>query len=322
MTDTATDGSDSTAITQAIIELLTQPTDPDLAEAQALMARRIATSAAITPSRIPAPGSITVVGGYLNLLERAGEDVLRLQAIAGALGLAGPLDLRYQTAGPALFFTTRSNLRVTAEAQQAAPTHIEIRSDFALAWDAMASVLAARGLELPVLRTSVPLPDFGQPVPTDLLEVVGRSLTLVPGLALTDPATDTFVIVENADGDPEVHLRQVTTDTPDAGSVAEVTVSAQTCDASSCSLSDVTLHLEHLGPHMAAAGWFPTALAAPTSLGDDGGYTRWRNVTGLVAGETTLGDELGRLYAPDRVAASALRDHLAWRWDGTTFAAV
>jgi hypothetical protein len=48
---------------------------------------------------------------------------------------------------------------------------------------------------------------------------------------------------------------------------------------------------------------------------------RFVNQTGLVAGETTLGQELSLLYTPATIARSAFSAFAAWVWDGTTFAA-
>jgi hypothetical protein len=318
MPDTTTNYSDK--IVDTIVELLKEPKNPELEDAQALIARRVATSAALTPSRIPAAANITIVGGYLNLLERAGEDVLRLQAIAGALGLAGPMDLRYQAGGPTLYFTTRETLRVTGSAQAAAPTHFQIRSDFVATFDTMLSRLRSRGCELPILSTNSPLPAHGTVPPDDVLPIIGRSLKLVPGLALKDATTDTFIVADAGSGATSLYARQVTTEASDAASLSNITIDVFTCDATSCTAATATVKVEELAPLFAAAGWFPTAISAPTSLSATGGYTDWRNVTGLVAGETTLGDELRKLFTPMEIAGSALRDRTNRVWDGTTFA--
>ena len=46
---------------------------------------------------------------------------------------------------------------------------------------------------------------------------------------------------------------------------------------------------------------------------------RFVNLTGLVAGETTLGAELALLYTPAAIGRSALAPVLHWRWNGATF---
>ena len=48
---------------------------------------------------------------------------------------------------------------------------------------------------------------------------------------------------------------------------------------------------------------------------------RFVNLTGLVAGETTLGAELALLYTPAAIARSALAPFSGWIWNGSAFAA-
>ncbi len=119
-----------------------------------------------------------------------------------------------------------------------------------------------------------------------------------------------------------VLARQLDAAAPDAGSVADAAWSLWTCDTSACTQQDVTGKYVELEPVLAAAGWHrPGTLPAPTSLIDAGGWHRWINGTGLVAGVTTAGDELRLLYSPGELSASAVRERLDWVWDGTTFVA-
>lgn len=72
---------------------------------------------------------------------------------------------------------------------------------------------------------------------------------------------------------------------------------------------------------MIAAGWYhPQPLAEPQSVSDRGDLTAFVNTTGLVAGETTLGDELRLLYTPAQIARSALAGLVGHVWDGARFA--
>jgi len=50
-----------------------------------------------------------------------------------------------------------------------------------------------------------------------------------------------------------------------------------------------------------------------------GSLPRLVNVTGLVRGQTLLGDELLLLYPRPVVMASALAGMLSWVWNGTAF---
>lgn len=313
-----TDATDT--ITETIVSLLKEPDDPALLEAQALLARRIASSAAIAPIRVPEPQNITEMGGYLNLLERAGEDTTRLQAISAALGLAGPLDTPLHAGGPDLGFTKLDNLRVTDAAMAAAPAEIELRTDFAGPLKTALDGLRVRGFELPLLNPRVPLPatDAAVPDAMGMMALLGRSLRLVPSLALTDPTVDGLLVVDGAAA-IEVHLRQVDTAAAQAGAVADVALDVFTCDATSCNQANTTVKAEPLAPALAVAGWFPGPRSAPTTLTDAGEWTHFINATGLVIGESTFGEELARLYPGHVIAASAARHVLPAVWDGSAF---
>jgi len=322
MSDTSdtTTGTTTEEITNTILSLLNRPDDPALLEAQALLARRIASSAAIAPVRVPAPQNITEMGGYLNLLERAGEETTRLQAVSAALGLAGPLDAPHQPGGPDIGFTRLDGLRVTEAAQAVAPAQIEVRMDFAGPLKTAVDGLAARGFELPLLNPRVPLPAFDAAVPdaAAMMALLGRSLRIAPSVALSDPAVDSVLVVNGASG-IEVHLRQVIPTTTQAGDVAQATLDVFTCDGSSCTSADTDLLAEPLAPALAVAGWFPGPRSVPTTLSEPGDWTLFFNATGLIIGESTFGDELARLHPGHLIAASSARHALPAVWDGIAF---
>jgi hypothetical protein len=181
------------------------------------------------------------------------------------------------------------------------------------------------GARLPVLSALQPLPPVahGTPAPDDLLPHLGRVLELVPGAALIDPATDPLALGQDDGAGPNVVVaRQVDATAPDAGSVPSGPWSFWTCDAAACTQASTTGAYVPLAPVLNAAGWYqPDALPAPTSLADQGGWHRWANTTGLVAGVSTVGDELRLLYGPGELSASSLRERLDWVWDGAAFVA-
>ena len=72
-------------------------------------------------------------------------------------------------------------------------------------------------------------------------------------------------------------------------------------------------------PILATVGWHHPVPTAPISLGEQGRCDRFTNVAGLIAGETTLGDELRQLVTEADILASALRTRVDHRWDGTAF---
>ncbi|HEX9072017.1 MAG TPA: hypothetical protein VF852_08720, partial [Pseudolabrys sp.] len=68
------------------------------------------------------------------------------------------------------------------------------------------------------------------------------------------------------------------------------------------------------------AGWYPSQpFQAPASLISQGSLPRLVNQTGLLRGQTRLGDELRLLYPPATIMASALAEMMSWIWNGTTF---
>ena len=72
---------------QYLMEFLKQETSEEAIKIRNLMMKRIATEGSVTASRIPAPKNITELGGYINLLTSLGEDEMRRQTIAAALGV-------------------------------------------------------------------------------------------------------------------------------------------------------------------------------------------------------------------------------------------
>jgi hypothetical protein len=79
--------------------------------------------------------------------------------------------------------------------------------------------------------------------------------------------------------------------------------------------------LVKVAPLLAGAGFYPTAPFPVPASPTDIAWTRLSNLTGLVAGKTTLGDELALLYTPSLIAASAFAPALGYTWTGTNFVA-
>lgn len=308
----------------ALTKILESSISPDMLEAQQIILRRLALSGDLFPSRIPPPLNITEVGGYINLV--SSDLVLSAQVLASALGVAGPNPSPgFEAVLPPLYYVTVANDRPEGAAQAATPVSVSVRSDFAAAFKAAVAALHAVGATLPVLAASRPLPPvaLGVEPPTDLLPLLGRALELVPGVALVDPTTDPLAVGQDAGAGPQVVVaRQLDASAPDAGTVAAGPWSLWTCAASSCTQSSVTDAFAPLAPLLNAAGWYQaTPLAAPTSLGNPGTWHRWTNTTGLVAGVSTIGDELRLLYGAGQISASSIRERLDWVWDGTAYVA-
>lgn len=308
----------------ALTKILESSISPEMLEAQQVILRRLALSGDLFPSRVPPPLNITQVGGYLNLIER--DQVLRAQVLASALGVAGPNPMPgWEAILPPLYFTARTNDRPDGPAQAATPIQFRIRNDFAEGMDAALAAIHARGATLPILWSSRPLPPANPGVapPSDLLPYLGRALALVPGAALVAPATDPLAVGQAGGAGPQlVVARQLDATAPDAGLVVAAAWSLWTCTAASCSQGSLNAAFLEIGPLLNGAGWYQaTPLAAPTSLGAPGEWAHWTNITGLVPGVSTVGDELQLLYSIGAIAASTLRERLDWVWDGTTFVA-
>jgi hypothetical protein len=302
-----TDNTD-TALTNALISLLTAPSNAMMEQARTLLAQRLALTGGIVPSRIPAPLNITEIGGYLNLLEDANQPELRLAAI---------------TAAPPLLLSARSNRADDAALDAAVPRSYRVRSDFAASFDAAMQSIEDRGGDVQWLDLPLQLPAFqpGATLPADVMPFLGRAMTIVPGSALRDPATDRIALGSLVATDPPVLIARVTDPSaPQAGTITAQAWTVWTCNATACAQAAATDAWFEVAPLLGAAGWAATApQQPPTSNAAAGNVFRFVNTTGLVAGTTTLRDELALLWPAEQINASALRDIATRVWNGSEF---
>jgi hypothetical protein len=330
--DTDTTGTEATdqafaGVMDALVELMRAGARPDVLEAQRLLLQRLANQGDVFPSRIPLPRNITEVGGYLNLLERAGQFDMRLSAVAGALGVAGPAAAAGSLTGAVpVGLVDVVNDRPAGPVQPSIPPLLTMRADFHAPFLVARQVLHASGCLLPLRAPRATLP-ASQPgaTPTGLdasavLATLGRTLEVFPDTVLIDPAVDALAIAraETPATDP---FRLVANELDGGTLVTEASWVAKR--ASSSTIVDdppAPRRFLDVAPIMQAAGWVhPEPLAAPASRTDRGTLVRFVNLTGLVAGESTLGAELELLYTPAAIGRSAFAPVLEWRWDGTTF---
>jgi len=321
---TADDALTTTLATQ-IAGILGTTTNPAIERARALIAERLAALGGVVPSRIPSPLNITEIGGYLNLLESAGEIGMRTNAIASALGIAGPLPMDLASAGPALFFATRSNVHDDATLDAPAPLTYTVRSDFAPAFDTAMQSFEQAGCDLQWLDCCpISLPPYatGGAPPADLISFTGRVMQLVPGCALRNASTDRYVLGGLAAGDPPHPFARVT----DAGAVGAAAVpvtalQAWQCTGASCLQVAANAQFVAVPAILGTAGWLPeSTITLPSTRPSVGNGFRFINIGGLVAGVTTLKDELSKLFSPAEMNSSSLRDALARVWNGSDFA--
>lgn len=315
------------SVAEALSEILRNSSSPEILQAQQLLLQRLALQGDVFSSRIPQPKNITEVGGYMNLLAHLGETEVRSQALAAALGVAGPNPMPgLHPVRGVLFDVPRSNDRPPGDAQASIPVQVLVRNDFAAAFDAALATIHDAGCLLPLLGFAPaglpPLTPGSSGPPDDPLLHLGRVMRLMPTTALRDPDADPLALA-TADGEStlQVVARQIDAGAPDAASVATASWGAWSCDATSCSESTDDRKYLALTPILNAAGWYQEEPGPPVSLADAGGWWRWTNTTGLVPGETRYGDELLQRFSPQQIAASSLRNALDHVWNGETFAA-
>ncbi len=318
---------DPTLTAQAVGTLLSviqSSNSPDAAAAQSILLRRLALQGDVVSSRIPAPRNITEIGGYLNILETLGETTMREQALAGVLGVAGPIPSLTTLQPQPLSMVSLTNDRPPGAAQASLPLSVQVRSDFVLGLQGALTQLHAENAAMPFAGpTSLMLPAGGPgtALPADPLLHLGRVLTLAPSAALQAPATDTLVLARKAGsvGAFDIMARVLS-----PGGVAVPPDNYEALQIAGAAVNKVPLNntsLVLLAPLLAGAGFYPASpLPAPVSATDIA-WTRLSNITGLIAGTTTLGDELALLYTPSLIAASAYASSLGFVWDGTKFAA-
>ena len=86
----------SSTIEAVVLKLLEQESSDEILELKKAILRRIASETEIVPPRVPAPQSITEIGGYINLLRKSGrkdkngDEQMLLQFLASTLGLPRP----------------------------------------------------------------------------------------------------------------------------------------------------------------------------------------------------------------------------------------
>lgn len=331
MADTVTTPVDPTfdGLMGALVELIRSGVRPDVLEAQRLLLQRLANQGDVFPARIPVPRNITEIGGYLNLLELAGQQDIRSSAVASALGIAGPAPAGEALAGAVpVGFVDVANDRPAGAAQASIPPLLSIRADFHAPLMTALAALHAAGCQLPLRAPRAVLPATlpgATPTALDLDAVfaaLGRTLDIFPGTVLVDPALDALAIarLETPATDP---VRLVARELDGGTLVPEASwVAMRASTTTAVNDAPALRRYFEVAPLLSAAGWnHPTPIALPTTLTSRGTLVRFINVTGLIAGETTLGDELHLLYTPAAVARSAFAALTGMVWDGAQFIA-
>jgi hypothetical protein len=309
-------------IEEALASVIRASASPEVQEAQVLLLRRLALEGSVFPTRIPAPKNITELGGYLNLLEGAGEGALRTSALASALGLASPASLSWQDIPPSIGLGTVVNDSALANPSLNLPMSIPLRADFALLWNtAVAPKLAAAGARLPLWAAPLRLPQTtpGAAAP-DVMALLGRVIWIAPSAALTDPDRD-VVLVGHAITEPANALRVMLKVNVASGAAPIDWVSLVWDDTANVALS------REVGPKMLmpidsftnAAGFTSQSAPSIPNSRHELSWGRLTNTSGLLAGVSQLGDELAAVWPQRQIERSAFAKHLDRTWSGTAF---
>lgn len=309
--------TDSSQLLAAVLNTLQAATSPDVLQAQSIILRRIALEGDVVGSRINAPATPSEVGMYLNYLTTLNETVIRQQALAGALGVAGPNPpLGWISNTMPLSFITLTN-DIPAGQWPGIPLTVTVRSDFAPFLQTQLANLHNLGCLLPMQVQPIYLPPSapGAVPPADPLPHLGRALDLFAGAALNDPATDALVVAQSGAG---IQIMANTTNTA-AVPPAAFTAFQWNSGSNTMSTTPITASLVAVAPLLQAAGFFPASTSAPT-VPFPAPWAHFTNITGLIPGVTKLGDELSLLYNWSAIMTSVFANSLAWTWNGTQFA--
>ena len=275
----------------------------------------------MVPSRVPPPRNITEIGGYLNLLGTLGQTDMRTQVLAGILGVAGPNPALGWSMATTLTLVPLPNDRPAGPAQASLPVTVPVRSDFIGPLKAALQTFHDVGGMFPFAGAPQALPVAGnnaQP-PADPLPYIGRVLWVAASTTVVDPATGPVVLARPA-GSSDPYRIMVRVSGPGTGAIAAANYDALQCTATTCTTVALAgALLVDVSAALADAGFYASdPLPVPTSLGDTK-WSRLTNVTGLVTGVTTLGDELALVHPWTTVASSVFAGIVGWVWNGIAF---
>jgi hypothetical protein len=311
-------------LVQTLIGLVQNAASPDALEAQNIILRRMALEGDVVGSRIPPPRNISEIGGYLNLLTTLKENTMREQTLAGILGVAGPAQpLGWISNVQPLSMVAIPNDRPAVAAQPSFPLTVLVRSDFVAAIQSALNVLHSYGATLPLVSPPViqlPPGGTGATIPNSILFYIGRAIMIAPTAALSNPAGDPVAVIA-----PTGNMTDYALAAQVLGGgtymVVPADLGAVQCTPTTQSIVQLSqVSFIPIAPILGAVGFYSQS---PFPVPANSMATNWAwltNVTGLVAGETELGQELSLLYRQDQIAGSAFAAMLTWTWNGTAFA--
>jgi hypothetical protein len=182
--------------------------------------------------------------------------------------------------------------------------------------------LHAAGATLPLTGPSVitlPKGVAGAAVPANVLFYIGRTLSIAPQTALVAPGTDPIALIR-ASGTTDPFAAAANAINPATTPVTPANYDALQCTATTKTTVPLAgASFAPLAPVLGAAGFYQASPPPQPANNTELAWATFSNVTGLIAGETLLGDELTLLHRPDAIAASMFASLLNAVWNGTTF---
>jgi hypothetical protein len=282
---------------QVLLEILRQEASPEAVKARNMILKRIATENPPVASRIPHPMNITEIGGYLNLLEKLGHNDLQYGMIASILGQPHKdTEMVFYDTEPVTFFSEYISDRPECPGVMSLPLTFYMRNDFSAPLSAVMKTLHQSNAYLPMMSFVPQLPRVGcVPDETMMMQMIGRRLEIAPSSAYKDPTKDPVIVAKEG-----LFAK---------GGKTSVSVNALKLTEEGMKGVEITAGLISLEPLLAQAGWYQYE-EDPLKL---------MNITGLVEGRTTYGEELARIYTGAQIAASGVRDVITFIWDGKAF---
>ena len=282
---------------QILLEILRQEASPETIKARNMILRRIATENQVVASRIPQPMNITEIGGYLNLLEKLGHNDLQYGMIASILGQPPKnTETAFYDTEPVIFFSEYISDRPECPGIMSLPLTFSMRNDFSAPFSAVVRTLHESGANLPMMSVVPQLPRVGcVPDETEMMRIIGRRMEIAPSSAYNDPTKDPIVVTKEG-----IFAKN--------GSISR-DVNALKLSEKGMEEVELSAGLIPLESLLAQAGWY--------RFGED--PLKLVNITGLVKGRTTYGEELARIYTGAQIAASGVRDVISLVWDGKAF---
>jgi hypothetical protein len=277
----------------------------------------------VVPSRIRAPNTITEIAGFINLLGTLNQNAMLSQMLAGVLGVAGPTNAAgWVTPNPVHALRMMLNDRPDGPGQATLPTVVPLRSDFAYSWLTALKSLHDQGCFLPLLGgpNSLPTMVLDPTIPVDPMPYLGRVMILANSMALNNPATDPIVLARAAGSSD---LFQVTANSIGTATTAVTPANYDVLQATSTGVQTVSLtgaSLVYVNPILANAGFYPASPWPQPASASDTAWAKYTNISGLIPGQTRLGDDLSSLYTWTSIAASIFSSMTSFVWNGTAFA--